>query len=485
MLKTVTKLGALVLICALAVVLLIRLGVADSVLNFDWKTSERLLLSEEQAQKAEPFSIKFSPRGSHTTYAIKEQQGDKDRHHLYLDGQELGVYAYIWEALFSPDGRRSAFLVQGLGSEGPTYFVIDGREQTKYGYVRSQSAAFSPDGASFGYYARTEKASLMVVNAAAGKPYYMVWRIGRDGKAPLVFSGNGKHHAYSAYQDKKNLLVRDGSEFPCGWCPDMLPVLSFDGARWASVDCESKSPESKMRAQVIVDGQPFGNEYGRIANSPVFSHDGRRIAFGANTVWAIGKDAEGTGLIVVDGKDLPARYEFVRTIVFSPDAKRLAYEAKRKGKFVVVLDGQESKEYTLVHPRSLVFSPDSRRFAYRVSSEQGEFMVVDGAEQGPYKRILTAPAFSPDSRHVAYLAASDKNQFAVIDAEARNTFDEVSVPDSGTDALRRDYLRLEFEPLQFIDRDSFGYVAKRGGTYYWIEERRVRRLSPSKTKSKQ
>jgi len=241
----------------------------------------------------------------------------------------------------------------------------------------------------------------------------------------------------------------------------------------------------KLENQVLIDGQPSSNVYPEIANNPRFSSDWKRIAFGANTAREFGDKAEGTGLIVVDGKELEPRYEFVRTIVFSPDGKRLGYEAKRRGKFVVVLDGQESKEYKVVYPRSLVFSPDSRRFAYRANTDQGESMVVDGVEHGPYNRILTPPTFSPDSRHIVYLAASDKEQFAVIDAAPRNKYEEVSVPDSGTNALLRAHLiHLEFEPIQFLTRDSFGYVAKRAGAYYWIEERRVRRLSPPKTTAK-
>jgi len=128
-----------------------------------------------------------------------------------------------------------------------------------------------------------------------------------------------------------------------------------------------------------VDGQPFGKIYADIENRPVFSPDGKHIAFGALTALEIGEKAEGVGIIVMDSKELEPRYESVRTIAFSPDSKRLAYEARRKSKFIVVLDGQESKEYKLVWPRSLVLSHDSHRLAYRVSTDHGEYVVVDGS----------------------------------------------------------------------------------------------------------
>jgi hypothetical protein len=95
------------------------------------------------------------------------------------------------------------------------------------------------------------------------------------------------------------------------------------------------------------------------------------------------------------------------------------------------------------------------------------------------------PVFSSDSRHVVYFAASEKEQFAVIDGAVRSSYEETSVPDSGTDAFRSAMtVHITSEPIQFLTRDSFGYVAKRAGAYYWIEERRVRHLTPSKSKPK-
>jgi WD40-like Beta Propeller Repeat len=486
--KLAMKVGVPVVIATVAVVVLISRGAADSVLSFDWKTSERLLLAAEDVKRADTFSITVSPRGTHVAYVIKERQGEKDQYHLRLDGRDVGVYNYVWEIMFSPDGKRSAFFVSRLGSLAD-FWIIDGKEAPESSAI-GETAVFSKDGSTFGYRTHGQKKWSVTINGVEGKRYDAIWGVGRDFSSPLVLSENGKHYVYVAdEEDHKTLLVYDGKEFPIKWnVQELASSLSPDGTRWAYVNAE-RPAENQLEYQVLVDGHPVGKRYPQIPNRAVFSPDGKRVAFGANLTSALeqlrGKPGQ-TGVIVVDGKELASKYQFVFTIIFSPDSKRLAYEAKREeGKFIVFLDGQESKEYKVVYPSSLVFSPDSRRLAYSVTTGAGDYVVVDGAEQGPYNRIVTPPAFSPDSRHVVYLAAFEKEQFAVIDGVVRSKYEETYVPDSGIDPLRRaEKLRFKFEAPQFLTRDSFGYVAKRGGAYYWIEESRVRRLTPTKTKSK-
>lgn len=72
-------------------------------------------------------------------------------------------------------------------------------------------------------------------------------------------------------------------------------------------------------------------------------------------------------MVVVDGQhDGP--YDLVFTIRFSPDSQRLAYGAKVGRKQLVVVDGQEQKQYDDIsashYVGSLIFSPDNQRLAY-------------------------------------------------------------------------------------------------------------------------
>jgi hypothetical protein len=46
------------------------------------------------------------------------------------------------------------------------------------------------------------------------------------------------------------------------------------------------------------------------------------------------------------------------SLVVSPDSKRVAYRAKHGGKWLVIVDGKEGKEYDVIS--NLTFSPNSK-----------------------------------------------------------------------------------------------------------------------------
>ena len=57
-------------------------------------------------------------------------------------------------------------------------------------------------------------------------------------------------------------------------------------------------------------------------------------------------------------------YDEVRNISFSPDSQRLAYQACRGSKCLVVVDGREGPVFDGIGDGHPVFSPNSRRVAY-------------------------------------------------------------------------------------------------------------------------
>jgi hypothetical protein len=136
-------------------------------------------------------------------------------------------------------------------------------------------------------------------------------------------------------------------------------------------------------------------------------------------------------LVVVDEKE-EAEADAIMAhggLVFSPDSQRLAYGCKRRGKWMVVLDGKEGPTFDGVGEDSLRFSPDSKRFMYAAGRAQLLFAVIDGIESRvPEEMLAPGPVFSPDSRHVAYAGGpGGKNgrSWLVVDGQKSEPYNQI------------------------------------------------------------
>ena len=92
----------------------------------------------------------------------------------------------------------------------------------------------------------------------------------------------------------------------------------------------------------------------------------------------------------------------VTSPVFSPDAARVAYGARReKDAEVVMLDGEAGPAFPSI-VAGPVFSPDNRHVAFAISVNDAKALVIDGDNigQGPASDtdFITGLAFAPDNR---------------------------------------------------------------------------------------
>ena len=83
--------------------------------------------------------------------------------------------------------------------------------------------------------------------------------------------------------------------------------------------------------------------------------------------WASPKTATETTRPIQSEK-LICRFESkatTSTIVYSPDARRVAYIAEKDGKSCAVINGVAGKGYSAIYLDFSLYSPDSTRVAYR------------------------------------------------------------------------------------------------------------------------
>ena len=114
--------------------------------------------------------------------------------------------------------------------------------------------------------------------------------------------------------------------------------------------------------------------------------------------WSTARAKAGWQLVVA-GQRQPV-CEDTGEALFSRDGKRLAYLAKKDGKWRVVVDGAEQKAYDAIGAGTLRFSPDGQILAYAAQSGGKWLLVANGREGKPYDGVSDL-VFSPNSKLLA------------------------------------------------------------------------------------
>ena len=325
----------------------------------------------------------FSPNSKRVAYAAQTKAG---KWVAVVDGAESEPADKVDSLLFSPDSQHLIYrAVRGSDS----FVVLDGVEGPAFAGVEiwvGKHGCFSPDGKRSAYLVRTKLGEAVVVDGQPGAQHKEV------DLSSLVFSPDSRRFAYAARTDSTAFVVVDGKEGPHYDCLEETPLFSSDGKHLAYV---------AMRAGktfVVLDGAE-GPLYWKISQ-PVFSPDSRHLAYAAfhgltATVLLDGKEGPQHTLGNIEGSGIE--------ILFSPDSRRMAYRILIAGKAErVVVDGVESKLYERVEG-GVSFSPDSKHLAYWASPFSGKwYVVVDGHTTAKYTRVLehTRPIFDgSDSLH--------------------------------------------------------------------------------------
>ncbi|HEX2972630.1 MAG TPA: hypothetical protein VHP11_09875 [Tepidisphaeraceae bacterium] len=300
--------------------------------------------------------IGFTADSQHVVYQIRRD----DKLVMVIDNTEGPAYAAMDGWICSPQGGRVAYVAKKHGRFVP---VIDGVEGKAY------------DTARLG--ALTEMGHVALVAGIGGKDCLVVDGVeGRlfDEIQDVRMSPDGKRVAYRAQRNADQwYMVVDG--VPGKAYPQVQPpCLSADGRRVGYL------AGSDQQQVLVVDGQELPTAAGRPVAGPVFSPDGKRLAY------VVAKEGD-TAAVVVDDVTGPV-YDSVSHVGFSPDGQRVAYVAQRGSRSTVVLEGIEQGQFEKVDPDSVTFSGDGRHLAWVASREGKQFIVVDGVEGKPYDRIL-------------------------------------------------------------------------------------------------
>lgn len=362
-------------------------------------------------------AITFSPDGLHLGYAAREDgkwfvvvDDVPGPEFDSVDGMMLTRYQKKvvdgftkWESKtsggsdcpqFSADGRHVFYLAQRKSEKGDRYvLVLDGKPGPEY--ANFWRAHMCPNG---------EVAYVGINGFDAQVVFDGVPEIANGG-SELVFSPDGKHHAYIAGKagSGNHVVVFDGKPGPRF---EGIQDLQFspDGHLFYQTYSESSGVRI-VRDEILVppvDGYRVSRAY--------FSRDGQR------TVYIGEKRRDGKAMaFIVDGKAVP--FESSNFLYFvSPDARKLVYEQRSPSGRQLIVDGAAGPVVADYNRESLKFTADSRRFAYVAHDAQYHQCVVVDGQAGPFYFSIEKghPFFDSTGNHFAYAARSGPSEWVVV-----------------------------------------------------------------------
>ncbi|HEX3549192.1 MAG TPA: LpqB family beta-propeller domain-containing protein [Candidatus Elarobacter sp.] len=399
--------------------------------------------------------------------------------------------------LFSPDGKRIAFVSEQPGNGGIYELTLDGGtlRRLTYGDDAPELSAWSADGR-YVYFSSSARNiaydnDVLRVPAAGGTPMQVVHEryVNAEFAAPspdgtaLAYMRNGFvqwwRRGHSHMDESEIVVAHPGTarydEITTGDAKDRWPMWSPDGRtlyfvsdRSGSDELWARDADGRVRRLTSLTG-------GRVL-WPSISRDGRLIAFEREMrIWTYDV-AAGTvrelaivprGLPdVVTGRHLALTARF-SALNLSPDGKKLAFVAR--GRVFAAAEG-EGGAAQLVTPRGgdaydlPVWAPGSRRVAYVVDRGLEQALATYDFPDGP-ERTLTPPGhhddyphWSPDGRSLAFVR--DGRELHVLDVAshadrivARGVMDRRPFGDLGD---------IAFSPagdwIAYVDTDRLGFA---------------------------
>lgn len=277
-------------------------------------------------QKLALFTPIFSPDGKKLAY-IGARNG---KEFIVIDSQEGKPYDSInIGSVFSPDGCTVVYVAT---DDNKSFMVVNNKEGERYDHVDLYHE-FSDDGQKILYSAKDGNKKFIIITDKTGKT---LWKGKQyDNIDWQIVGPDNQTIIYSARRDAKEFIVigeKEGKQYNEVSAPRISPngqTIAY--IAYTSGSQEDKSGERLFMVTVDKNGETLkeGKSYDDMGFA-IFSPNGQKIAYAAE------KDGKGSFVVIGDSES-KAYNEIIGDPVFSSDGKYLAYGAKEKDKILWVV----------------------------------------------------------------------------------------------------------------------------------------------------
>ena len=389
------------------------------------------------------FRIDFSLTGAGV--AVVQESAGKVR--VVLNGKPGKLYQSVGTMVLSPDGQRVAY--NALDND-KWRIVVDEKEYPAEGEIGSP--IFSPDSRHVAYEARVDNN----------------WRLIIDGNKYLKSRRNHFYHDKFFSSDSNNIITVESTEQNHN---TYRVVVSSLGLKQLNViNAQGKNLGfNKERTKMVILEEKNGQQrlamcdVGRldtVTYSPMYDSI-IRYAFtetGDSVVYIVERSEK--RYLVMNGKEVKIPIKGVVEFITARPDKDAA------GLIMNSLDGS----YLYQHARNkstagkvydeaahLIYSKDASRHVYVAKKGKKVFIVVNGKVGPPYDMVVS-PVFTPDDKHLVYRARKNGKRFVVV-ADA-----------NGKTISRHPAYEQVFQPVFTDDGKSVAYGVKDGNKLIWKVE---------------
>ena len=273
------------------------------------------------------------------------------------------------------DGCRLGLAITDSPHSSKLHVLVDGKPVPGYDDVAWHSLVFSANGRHFAFVANKDGKQVCVLDGISGQEFEKVGRMGTDSGSALAFSPDGQHLGYAARENGKWRVVLDGVVGP-----------EFDDVNGMML--------TRYRKMVLNGFPQWERETYGGSDCLQFSADSRHMFYLAQR----NNGNVRRYIMVLDGKPGP-EFEGFWGAHLCPNGE-VAYVGLNGFNAQVVFDGVPEIP---IGGSELVFSLDGTHHAYIAGAERGgaRSVVFDG-KQGPQFKVIQDLKFSPDGRHVVY-----------------------------------------------------------------------------------